>query len=150
MDVRQLADRDGGLLRAAMGHDGAEHQRDLRLRWQAQLRMEPMLRRIGRRVRDRAVEDERHIPPETPFEVGGIWLVDGHDGVRGLGPGPLPPLEQVSPRTGQEREPCALEVDVARVVDDPAASLPSKAQRDRERDQALRLPDVHGSVAERL
>ena len=70
------------------------------------------------------VEHEGHGSTERPFEVSGVRLVDGDDGVGGLCPGSLAAGQQPPPRTGQEREPGALEMDVARVVDDPAAVAP--------------------------
>ena len=142
MDVGQAADRDGGLVDAPVGDDRAQDERDPGRRRQAELAVAAAVRRIRRIGRQRPVVDDRHRPPEGALQVLGERDVHGHHGVGGLGPASLPARQEAAPALGQEGEAGALEVDVARVVDDLAPALRAESERHRQRDQALGLPHV--------
>ncbi len=63
----------------------------------------------------------RGTTPKRSAMTSGVWLVDGHDPSRPMGPAALDRTEQPPRRPGQAGEVARFEVDVAGVVDDRRA-----------------------------
>ena len=154
-EVGALDERDGleELAQAASTHDLAQVEDDAPLRRQA----EPLGRAACRGRRRQAsgsavaIGDHRRVPDDGVHRAAqdalqhrGVRVADRDDRIGGTGEAALVATQQLLPGPRQARHAPGLAVDVVRVVDDAAPEALAKGDRQAERDDALRLPDVEG------
>jgi len=88
------------------------------------------------------VHHDRRRSTERLLQHVGVGAADREERVGGPDPGALSAPQQPAPGTGQAGEAPALDVHIPTVVDDPPPTSPSEGEGERQRHQALRLPDV--------